>query len=137
MRRLSFQSQLPKAVEGFGEFSLDAFLWGDWHGDDVVGDQSVSRPGSIGVVDRLQRKRYLCSEEFTYLRDRTDVVPKISLPSPSLWANFWSAAKSDHSYPTLDSFFADVADILRDEVAELVRLGATYIQLDASHYPFC
>ena len=67
--------------------------------------------------------------------DRTDVVPKISLPSRSLWANFWSAAKSDHSYPTLDSFLADVADILRDEVAELVRLGATYIQLDAPHYP--
>ncbi len=27
-----------------------------------------------------------------------------------------------------------VVDILRDEVAELVRLGATYIQLDAPHY---
>ena len=26
-------------------------------------------------------------------------------------------------------------DILREEVAELVRLGATYIQLDAPHYP--
>ena len=25
-------------------------------------------------------------------------------------------------------------DILREEVAELVRLGATYIQLDAPHY---
>ena len=24
---------------------------------------------------------------------------------------------------------------MRDEVAELVRLGATYIQLDAPHYP--
>ncbi len=33
-----------------------------------------------------------------------------------------------------DSFLADVADILREEVAELVRLGATYIQLDAPHY---
>ena len=135
MRRLSFQSQLPDAIEGFGEFSLGAFLWGDWHGDDVVGDQSVSRPGSIGVVDRLQRKRSLCLEEFTYLRDRTDLVPKISLPSPSLWANFCSAEKSAHVYPTLDSFLADVADILREEVAELVRLGATYVQLDAPHYP--
>jgi len=35
----------------------------------------------------------------------------------------------------LDSFLADVVDILREEVAELVRLGATYIQLDAPHYP--
>ena len=27
MRRLSFQSQMPEAVEGFGEFDIDAFLW--------------------------------------------------------------------------------------------------------------
>src|SRR4029077_5212242 len=32
-------------------------------------------------------------------------------------------------------FLADIVAILRDEVAELVRLGATYIQLDAPHYP--
>ena len=32
MRRLSFQSQMPEAVEGFGEFDIDAFLWGDWRG---------------------------------------------------------------------------------------------------------
>lgn len=52
----------------------------------------------------------------------------------SLWANFWSAGRSRVAYPTLGSFLADVADILREEVAELVRLGATYIQLDAPHY---
>jgi 5-methyltetrahydropteroyltriglutamate--homocysteine methyltransferase len=34
----------------------------------------------------------------------------------------------------LENFLADVVDILREEVAELVRLGATYIQLDAPHY---
>ena len=27
MRRLSFQSQLPAAVDGFGDWDLDAFLW--------------------------------------------------------------------------------------------------------------
>jgi hypothetical protein len=31
----------------------------------------------------------------------------------------------------LESFLADVVEILCNEVAELVRLGATYIQLDA------
>ena len=31
MRRLSFQSQLPAAVDGFAAWDLDAFLWGDWH----------------------------------------------------------------------------------------------------------
>jgi len=135
MRRLSFQSQVPEAVEGFGAWDVNAFLWGDWHGDDSVGDRSMARPADLGVVGTLRRKRHLCAEELTYLRARTTRTPKITLPSPSLWANFWSAERSATAYPTLDSFLSDVVDIMRDDVAELVRLGATYIQIDAPHYP--
>ncbi len=135
MRRLSFQSQMTEAVAGFGEYDIDAFLWGDWHGDEQVGDRDTGRPASLGVVDKLTRKRHLSSEEFTYLRSRTDRIPKVTLPSPSMWANFWSEEHSTGAYPTLDSFLADVVDILRDEVTELVRLGCEYIQIDAPHYP--
>ena len=134
-RRLSFQSQLPAAVEGFGEWDIDAFLWGDWKGDEEVGDWSRERPRQLGVTGKLRRKRHLSVEEFVYLRGRTTRIPKITLPSPSLWVNFWSPEHSGDAYPTLDSFLADVVDILREEVEELVRLGATYIQIDAPHYP--
>ncbi len=134
MRRTSFQSQMTEAVDGFGDHTLDAFLWGNWHGDETVGNRRLERPAALGVVDRLVRRRHLSSEEFTYLRARTGRTPKVTLPSPSLWANFWSPERSGKAYPTLDRFLSDVADILRDEVAELVRLGAAYIQLDAPHY---
>ena len=135
MRRLSFQSQMTEAVTGFGEYDLNAFLWGDWRGDEDAGTLSLERPKNLGVVSKLKRKRHLSGEEFIYLRARTTRIPKITLPSPSLWTNFWSSEHSLSAYPTLDSFLADVVDIMRDEVAELVRLGATYIQLDAPHYP--
>ena len=135
MRRISFQSQLPEAVEGFGEWDIDAFLWGDWYGDESIGDWSRERPRQLGVTGKLRRKRHLSAEEFTYLRARTSRIPKITLTSPSLWANFWSAEHSKHVYPTLDSYLTDVVDILREEVEELVRLGAQYIQIDAPHYP--
>jgi 5-methyltetrahydropteroyltriglutamate--homocysteine methyltransferase len=136
MRRLSFQSQLPEAVEGFGEWDINAFLWGDWQGDERVGDQSTARPARLGVTSKLRRKRHLSVEEFVYLRGRpTRALKKVTLTSPSLYANFWQPELSASVYPTLDSFLADVADILRDEVAELVRLGCAYIQLDAPHYP--
>ncbi len=134
-RRMSFQSQLPEAVEGFGEWDIDAFLWGDWLGDENVGDKATERPQQIGVTGKLRRKRHLSAEEFTYLRARTECVAKITLTSPSLYANFWSAEHSAHVYPTMDSFLADVVDIIREEVDELVRLGCKYIQLDAPHYP--
>lgn len=134
MRRQSFQSQMTAAVHGFGDVPLEAFLWGDWHGDKEVGDMQLARPTSLGVVEKLSRKRRLSVEEFTYLRERTTQIPKVTLPSPSLWANFWSPDHSRQAYPTLDHFLGDVTAILQDEVAELVRLGATYIQLDAPHY---
>jgi 5-methyltetrahydropteroyltriglutamate--homocysteine methyltransferase len=134
-RRLSFQSQFAESVSGLGTWDLNAFLWGDWRGDaSTPGDRSVERPAGLGVVEKLRRRRHLAVEEFVFLRARTKRVRKITLPSPSLWANFWSPSHSRTAYANLDSFLADVVDLLREEVAELVRLGATYIQLDAPHY---
>jgi 5-methyltetrahydropteroyltriglutamate--homocysteine methyltransferase len=133
MRRLSFQSQMTAAVEGFGEWDLDAFLWGEWHSEEL-GDLLVERP-PIAVVGRLRRKRFLSAEEFTYARARTDRVLKVTLPSPSLFANFWEPNRSTAAYPSAEVFLGDVAEILREEAEELVRLGATYIQLDAPQYP--
>jgi len=133
MRRLSFQSQFPAAVEGFGEWDIDAFLWGDWRSEEM-GDVQIERP-PLAVVDKLRRRRFLSAEEFTYARGRTTAALKVTLPSPSLFANFWDPQRSASAYRNLEEFLADVAEILRQEVDELVRLGATYIQLDAPHYP--
>ncbi|QYJ17150.1 5-methyltetrahydropteroyltriglutamate-- homocysteine methyltransferase [Rubrobacter xylanophilus DSM 9941] len=135
MRRTSFQSQLVEAVEGFGEVPLEAYLWGEWRGDERVGDRSVERPRGLGVRNRLRARRHLSVEEFVYARARTQRTVKVTLPSPSLYANLWSPEVSREAYPTLDAFLEDVAEVLRREVEELVRLGATYIQLDAPHYP--
>src|SRR5438034_11397753 len=70
MRRLSFQSRMTEAVDGFGGNDLDAFLWGEWRGDREVGDWSLERPKSLGVVGKLTRRRHLSVDEFTYLAAR-------------------------------------------------------------------
>ncbi len=130
MRRLSFQSQMTEAVQGFGSWDLDAFLWGDWRGVEGADDWQRERPTNLGVVDKLVRERHLSAEEFVYLRAHTRCVPKVTLPSPGLFVNFWSPEISRSAYPTLDGFLADVVRILREEVEELARLGASYIQID-------
>jgi 5-methyltetrahydropteroyltriglutamate--homocysteine methyltransferase len=135
MRRESFQSQMVEAVEGFGEHDIDAWLWGEWHGDGAVGDKTTERPQTLGVVGKLRRRRHLSVEEFVYARGRTEKTVKVTLPSPSMYANLWSPELSAEAYPTLDLFLEDVAQILREEVEELARLGVEYIQLDAPHYP--
>jgi 5-methyltetrahydropteroyltriglutamate--homocysteine methyltransferase len=133
MRRLSFQSQLPAAVEGLSAWDLDAFLWGDWHGDAEVGDRRIERP-ELAVVGKLRRRRSLCAEEFAYARGRTDRVLKVTMPSPSLFANFWNPDRAPPEYRSLEDFLADVAGLLRDEADELEAMGASYLQLDAPHY---
>jgi 5-methyltetrahydropteroyltriglutamate--homocysteine methyltransferase len=132
MRRQSFQSQMTAAVSGFGEHDLEAFLWGEWR--DVETVQRKRRPRWLGAVAKLNRNRYLSADEFSYLKSKANRIPKITLPSPGLWANFWSPKYSRHAYPTLDVFLANIVQILREEVLELVRLGASYIQIDAPHY---
>lgn len=133
MRRLSFQSQLPAAVDGFGDWDIDAFLWGEWTGDENVGDLHVERP-ELAVVGKLRRRRSLCAEELAYARGRTDRVLKVTLPSPSLFASFWDTEQVPAAYRNLEEYLADVADLLREEADELEAMGATYLQLDAPHY---
>lgn len=132
MRRQSFQSQMTAAVSGFGLFDLDAFLWGEWR--DEQGLKKKRRPRGLGVVEKLTRLRHLSAEEFFYIKRKTARIPKITIPSPGLWANFWSPKYSRAAYPTLDGFLSDIVAILRDEVVQLARLGASYIQIDAPHY---
>ena len=132
MRRLSFQSQVTEAVAGFGEWDLRAFLWGEWHSDEL-GEMKIERP-SIAVVEPLRRRRSLSAEEFTFTRGRTDRTVKVTVPSPSLFANFWDPERSTRAYRNAEEFLGAVAELLREDVDELVRLGCTYIQLDAPHY---
>ncbi|MGH9303682.1 MAG: cobalamin-independent methionine synthase II family protein, partial [Acidimicrobiales bacterium] len=117
--------------EGVG---MDAWLWGSWHSEHV-GDLTLERPSDLAVVERIHRRRNLAAEEFTFLRAVTGAIAKVTLPSPTLLSNLWSPERSGAAYPTLDDFMADVVSALVDEVRELARLGCTYVQLDAPHYP--
>src|SRR5215469_6210156 len=134
LRRDSFQAELTAACDGFSGVSLDAWLWGTWHSD-VVGDSTIERPVDLAVTAPLRKRRNLAAEEFTFVRACTDRQAKVTLPSPSLFANLWSPERSSSAYPSLDDFLADVVEVMCDEVSELVRLGCSYIQLDAPHYP--
>jgi 5-methyltetrahydropteroyltriglutamate--homocysteine methyltransferase len=134
MRRESFQSELTAACDGFTGVDVNAWLWGQWHSPEV-GDLTITRPEGLAAIAPVRKRRNLAAEEFTFLRGCTSRQTKVTLPSPSLFANLWSPQRSAGPYPTLDAFLADVVQVLCEEVAELVRLGCTYIQLDAPHYP--
>src|SRR5258708_12627008 len=49
-------------------------------------------------------------------------------------AAYYDSKKSAGAYSKIDAYLSDLVDILRDEVAELIRLGCTYIQIDSPQY---
>lgn len=49
-------------------------------------------------------------------------------------AAYYDPEKSKSAYPTRDDYLADIVEFSRREIDELVRLGCTYIQIDAPQY---
>lgn len=127
MRRYAFFGHLIDAVEGFDKYGGWAIPFKNDQGETTV----LPRPVVIG---KLRRKRPLCAEEFTYLRARTKHPSKTTIISAQQAAAYYDKTKSAGAYPTVDAYLADLVDILRDEVGELIRLGCTYIQIDSPQY---
>ena len=83
------------------------------------------------VAGKLKRRQSLTADDFAFLKKRTRRTAKATLPSPSA-NHFFSGYKSlAHSpYRDRQAFFADVCAIYQEEIADLGRLGCTYLQLD-------
>lgn len=127
MRRYAFYGHFIDAVEGFDKLGGWAIPFRDEQGNQLV----LQRPV---VVAPLRRVRPLCTEEFVYLRARAEAPVKVTLINAQQAAAYYDAEKSKGAYPNIEAYLADVVDILRAEVDELVRLGCDYIQIDAPQY---
>ncbi|MGH2848999.1 MAG: cobalamin-independent methionine synthase II family protein [Solirubrobacteraceae bacterium] len=131
LRRRGWMTHFYEAVDGLEAGGGPGLPWRDVDPDNA-GEVELSRRPV--VVDKLRWKRSACAEEWVYLRGRATGPAKMTLPSAEMAAALYSEEKSSAAYPTREEYFADVVDILRRELTELVRLGGTYIQLDAPQY---
>jgi 5-methyltetrahydropteroyltriglutamate--homocysteine methyltransferase len=151
LRRYAFFGHLVDAVDGFDKFGGWAIPFRDEEGGELIFKRPV-------VVEKLRWRRSMCAEEFVYLRARArrpetidgqdqltatgrqgsrpsrSMVPKATLISTQQAAAYYDPQRSASAYPTRDAYLADVVDLTRREIDELVRLGCTYIQVDAPQY---
>jgi len=69
-------------------------------------------------------------EDFVFLRERTRVVPKMTIPSPSVlhFRPGYNAIRS--IYPDIDEFFDDLAIAYRKALRAFYDVGCRYLQLD-------
>ncbi len=128
LRRNVFASQLVQASEGFETTTGNSIDWFDADGN------KDTRPVTVGLVSKIKMKRFLSADELKYLKSRTDRPAKVAIPSPTMYAYYWVSGVSDAAYSSAEEYLAHVTDILRDEVAELVRLGCDYVQIDAPEF---
>ena len=126
-RRYAFYGHLVDSVTGFDRFGGWAIPFRDEKGEELIFKRPV-------VVEKLRPLRNMAAEEFTYLRACTTVPAKVTMISAQQAAAYYDPKKSKGAYPTRDAYLADIVDLSRREVDELVRLGCTYIQIDAPQY---
>src|ERR1700682_4990343 len=127
MRRYAFYGHLIDALKGFDKYGGWAIPFRDETGEQLV----LKRPV---VVEKLQWRRSMCAEEWVYLRSRASRPGKVTMISAQQAAAYYDPEKSKSAYPSRDAYLADIVDFSRQEVDELVRLGCTYIQIDAPQY---
>jgi methionine synthase II (cobalamin-independent) len=127
LRRYAFFGHLVEALDGFDKFGGWAIPFRGEEGEELIFKRPV-------VVEKLRWRHSMCAEELVYLRARATRPVKVALISTQQAAAYWDPEKSASAYPTRDGFLADVVDVTRREVDELMRLGATYIQIDAPQY---
>jgi 5-methyltetrahydropteroyltriglutamate--homocysteine methyltransferase len=126
-RRYAFYGHLVDATEGYDKYGGWAIPFRDEKGGEVVQPRPV-------IVSKLKRKQHMCAEEFTYLRAKTKTTAKVTLLSAQQAAAYYDGEKSKTAYATVDAYLADLVDLLRGEIAELIRLGCSYIQIDSPQY---
>ncbi|HEU5382181.1 MAG TPA: cobalamin-independent methionine synthase II family protein [Ktedonobacteraceae bacterium] len=126
-RRYAFYGHLVEALDGFDRFGGWAIPFRNEAGEQLV----LKRPV---VVEKLKWRRSMCAEEWVYLRSHATRPGKVTMISAQQAAAYYDPEQSRSAYPNQAAYLADIVDFSRREVEELIRLGCTYIQIDAPQY---
>jgi 5-methyltetrahydropteroyltriglutamate--homocysteine methyltransferase len=101
-----------------------------------AGPLDLEAPG-IEVTGKLARRSPILLEHFEFLKSVASAVPKMTLPSPSIMHFRGGRAAIDAvAYPDLDEFFADLARVYAEEIADLAKAGCTYLQIDETNLAY-
>jgi 5-methyltetrahydropteroyltriglutamate--homocysteine methyltransferase len=129
MRRLVFSGSLMDVVDGIEGPPPPPM---HWHGSEEYGsDDRIYAVPAHTISGELRRVRSIATEEFTYLRTRTDRPTKATLASPLMLGQRWHPELSREVYADPFDAFAAATEILAQEIRELARLGCEYVQIDA------
>ncbi len=122
-RRSAWSSAFFNALDGFSEKeSLFEFRDSEGH---------THRWQTCFASGKIRRTRGITTGELEFVRRYTRRTAKVTMPSPSFLHFFRGSGCADPAvYPDLAEFWNDVVAVYRAELADLARIGATYVQID-------
>ena len=94
-------------------------------------------PTSLAVTGKIDRPQPIFVEHFEFLKSIANVTPKLTIPSPTI-LHFRGGRDSidKAAYPDMDRFYADVARVYNEEIADLGASGCTYLQVDDVNFAY-
>ncbi|RYP59411.1 hypothetical protein DL769_008556 [Monosporascus sp. CRB-8-3] len=104
-------------------------------------------PPRLVVVDKVSHPKPIQVDDFKFLESQMaaaagasadrKVSAKVCIPSPTMLHFRNSRETIDAAaYPALDAFFDDVARVFQEELADLYRAGARFVQLDDTNLAY-
>jgi 5-methyltetrahydropteroyltriglutamate--homocysteine methyltransferase len=100
---------------------------------------SLQQPPTMQITGKLERVRPIFVEDFKFLKTviSPQSTPKITIPSPTL-LHFRGGrdAIDKTAYPTIEEFYADLARVYREEIADLAAAGCRYLQIDETNLAY-
>jgi methionine synthase II (cobalamin-independent) len=88
-------------------------------------------PAALQISGKLRLNKCIFGEDFAFLKSVAHATPKLTIPSPSMMHYRSGRAAIDPAiYSDIAEFWHDLAQVYAQEIAELAKLGCTYLQLD-------
>ncbi len=139
LRRRNFQESFGASVSGFEAAAEDRAMEGVSLQPHTRAEQNFSAPGPAiitrrKVVERLRLVRNVPLDEYSFSSRVAKEPVKVTALSPDRISQRFDWQHSQAIYPDMDAFLADVIDITRQIIRQLVDAGCRYIQIDAPSY---
>jgi 5-methyltetrahydropteroyltriglutamate--homocysteine methyltransferase len=101
-------------------------------------DADVQRsPTRFVVTGKLRHSHGIEVDNFKFLASVTSQTAKQCIPSPSLVHFRTGRGGVDKTaYPDMAEFFADLAAVYREEIAQLAAAGCTYLEIDDVNFAY-
>jgi 5-methyltetrahydropteroyltriglutamate--homocysteine methyltransferase len=96
-----------------------------------------SRPTGFRIVGKLGHPHPIFVDGFKFLKSVARETPKVTFPSPTLLHFRGGRDAIDRTaYPDMDGFYADLARVYAEEIADLAAAGCRYIQIDETNFAY-